>query len=1301
MSDDIEKFIEQQKQKITAERQELGIPADPDISPSHGVNNGPSKENIPPTQGSKRDSGGPVEFGGLKLGGYEDHRKKLQEERKREYNQLLNEKKFRSTGVNSRIQEIEHAKSLPRSSSEPQGLNNDQGSRTYPQRRRDTSPLGKETYDDILKRKREEEDRYRRLDDPEMITDRRRDDRLRDHPLRASRSDGFLNEPDDRRHRSESGWLKGLGHDRLKCELCQRRARLSGEWDQDYDRKVNRLDDDYGSRHVRFRDRDDYVDEDRRDWSRSRAGRRRDLNSAEGERPSREKDDKDRAHSAPPEDGFVIEKAQQSTFFTGNQERASAVRRKKDAYRQDLMRQMADNERARKKEKSRDMRINASGENDPEKLTSVPEEEPGRIRDLPPTNRQPNRQRGRDTSPYRPYHTLDDEPEGRDRRQDRQRTPPYRPQQAFATPPPQPQRGLGPQPMGYMQPGVVPANPYFMGAPMIPVAAPLGPYRTPYDDAYYYYGMRHPLDPNIGGAGGPVPPTGGPVPPLTTLANGRSDSLPVPSINIPNVSPRGPEFTREDAARKRTESRIQDMVADDDTRKSQEAIEKQRQYQEDLKEQMRLRDLKKQKERDEKERIRGRDGRYDRKLEAEAQNYNPWGKGGGGAPLRNSDGRVVADLRKMHIQNEEDQLSPRNEYSDKPVVNLEVNMASLTEPPRQPPIKESQDPDAITQFLANHNQNVGNRTQYPGHDGGSGSNNTSEALNMYTYKSPFARKNKVFEDEDNEQKNQRDEYQSELQRQVEEKKRRQEEEKRKQKEEEDREERRLAEQRERMQQEYEAEQRKQRDKEEEVKRKNEELKQLAEERRQEVERKKREEDEKHDQERRRQLDEEDRRRREEQQRQRVSSPPIPTLRKNEEEIHQPPPDSYRERPPPSPPVPAVRTRERAPAYQGPAKELLSPTPSTPAYLERVRELIIPPDVFNNDTDSEVGTVTPSVNSRESSGIKGRLDNGRSRVVDGNPHDVIDQLSAMRAQLQSEQRRVQSQLDHAKFDSVPAPKPQPPPPRRELTGVDIFDMARNRSRVAVRRPVQTADTSADPRNLEDFNDLKHRKNTVSRQEFRSRYPDDPYTARGLEAQQYAMLQQQEEKLGKLRQGGLASEMPNMGPRDLGLQRGDDLSRKSLLDSESAFIDTNGIQSNSDLNGEATFPPDMVDERKGPTARERRRQQRKSPSPHLLEKDELSLGGDSYLEAQPGPSGTQPGNFGSLTSLDVDRVAAKNEERLRRLKTLQGDDQSIGDPDDILQRFMNQQKHNRPSSTTTLDTEAWLRPGTGNTSLLSKT
>lgn len=33
--------------------------------------------------------------------------------------------------------------------------------------------------------------------------------------------------------------------------------------------------------------------------------------------------------------------------------------------------------------------------------------------------------------------------------------------------------------------------------------------------------------------------------------------------------------------------------------------------------------------------------RYDRKIEQEAANYNPWGKGGGGAPLRDSTGHLV------------------------------------------------------------------------------------------------------------------------------------------------------------------------------------------------------------------------------------------------------------------------------------------------------------------------------------------------------------------------------------------------------------------------------------------------------------------------------------------------------------------------------------------------------------------------------------------------------------------------------------------------------------------------------------
>ena len=40
--------------------------------------------------------------------------------------------------------------------------------------------------------------------------------------------------------------------------------------------------------------------------------------------------------------------------------------------------------------------------------------------------------------------------------------------------------------------------------------------------------------------------------------------------------------------------------------------------------------------------------RYDKKIEQEAASYNPWGKGGGGAPLRDSTGHLVGkDAKNM------------------------------------------------------------------------------------------------------------------------------------------------------------------------------------------------------------------------------------------------------------------------------------------------------------------------------------------------------------------------------------------------------------------------------------------------------------------------------------------------------------------------------------------------------------------------------------------------------------------------------------------------------------------------------
>lgn len=33
--------------------------------------------------------------------------------------------------------------------------------------------------------------------------------------------------------------------------------------------------------------------------------------------------------------------------------------------------------------------------------------------------------------------------------------------------------------------------------------------------------------------------------------------------------------------------------------------------------------------------------RYERKMEEEIATYNPWGKGGGGAPMRTQDGKIM------------------------------------------------------------------------------------------------------------------------------------------------------------------------------------------------------------------------------------------------------------------------------------------------------------------------------------------------------------------------------------------------------------------------------------------------------------------------------------------------------------------------------------------------------------------------------------------------------------------------------------------------------------------------------------
>jgi hypothetical protein len=78
---------------------------------------------------------------------------------------------------------------------------------------------------------------------------------------------------------------------------------------------------------------------------------------------------------------------------------------------------------------------------------------------------------------------------------------------------------------------------------------------------------------------------------------------------------------------------------------------KAREYQEELQRQVREKQLKKQKEKEEQEKI-------DKKFLHEAVVYNPYGRSGGGAPIKDREGNIVADLKNVRADPE--QYSPRS-----------------------------------------------------------------------------------------------------------------------------------------------------------------------------------------------------------------------------------------------------------------------------------------------------------------------------------------------------------------------------------------------------------------------------------------------------------------------------------------------------------------------------------------------------------------------------------------------------------------------------------------------------------------
>ncbi|KAJ8336936.1 hypothetical protein SKAU_G00381560 [Synaphobranchus kaupii] len=396
------------------------------------------------------------------------------------------------------------------------------------------------------------------------------------------------------------------------------------------------------------------------------------------------------------------------------------------------------------------------------------------------------------------------------------------------------------------------------GVPQPPPSTLSDMYRTPYDDAYFYYGARDPLDPGLAHYG----PATGSQPTALNLPSGAT-SLAPPA----RLGPHPPFSNQRDAGPLRPRVGVFPPGKEET-----EAKESLRSYQEALKQQIRERQEHKRKEKEESE-------RYDAQLEAEMKTYDPWGRGGGGAPLRDGQGNLISDLNQMHKTNEEAYLNPSSR--DK----------------RAPESSDRKEPSP----------KVGERPP------------SSLRVSGFTYgqTSPFAR-GSVFTDVPTpRQLQQQDKYKDYLRQQIEEKRCREAEERERLRQEEEKEERRLAEQRARILREYEEEQEKRRRKEMEQKAKNEELMRLAEERRKETERKKKEQEEKEREERKREYEQERQARLQEVVR--VPSPPIPTLQKRWDCQYTPRPPSVESRRSTvtlsehclsgshSPPVPARRT----------------------------------------------------------------------------------------------------------------------------------------------------------------------------------------------------------------------------------------------------------------------------------------------------------------------------------------------------------------------------------------------------------
>ncbi|XP_055966416.1 centrosome and spindle pole-associated protein 1 isoform X10 [Sorex fumeus] len=1115
MAENLDEFIKERKAKLAKDRAELE--RDPpymemkgkgseQLSENSKILISMAKENIPPNNQQTKGSLG-INYGlSLPLGeDYEQKKHKLKEElrqdyrryltqerlkleRNKEYNQFLRGKeetieKFRD--IEKTIESKNQRNKKPNSQVKPDLSSQIKTSFENLEGPRREVIIPSEEYEELLNQRRIEEDRYRQLDDEIELRNRR-------ISKKSNEDQGISN----RKHQRFAS----------KTDASTRRSYRLNE-DHAFDRQYYRPDKDpevSEEMDERFRFESDF---DRRFL------KMYPNDSAPASEPSRTN-----REICSPFAGMLF----------GGEDR-ELIRKKKEKYRLELLEQMAEQQKNKRRERDLELRVAATGAQDPEKW-------PDRLKQFSVTPR-----------PFE--ETL----------------PPERPRVAFQTPlpplsapsvPPIPSVHSIPPQSEDLQNGfsstlgeMVP--PRIVPLPPPPVLPPLAAnYRTPYDDAYYFYGARNTLDPNLAyyGSG------------MTGVQPAAYVSAPVTHQPHPIVNTVGEVKVTSDRAVN------SGLIFEDKPKPSKQSLQS---YQEALQQQIREREERRKREREEKE-------EYEAKLEAEMRSYNPWGKGGGGAPIRDAKGNLLTDLNRMHRQNIDAYHNPDARiYEDKrAVVSLDKNLA--------------------TSNAENLEDSANKNSGY-----------------MQSQSSPFARGNVFGEPPTELQIKQQELYKNFLRFQIEEKKQREEAEREKLRIEEEKEEKRLAEQRARIQQEYEEEQEKKREKEEEQRLKNEELIRLAEERRKEAEKKKREEEERHN-------------------------------------------------------LQLQHYYERENLTGGETNRLRQPSPVVPALQNKIASKLQTPPSANSilscfsQESSICRTQSPPVPAR-----KNQL------RAEEEKKNVIMELSEMRKQLRSEERRLQGQLLQMDNDDEIHLR------KRERNPMYIFDKARHRVQAPVRRQSPKGLEPTTYQNIFDFNELKG-KDSDTRYDLKFMYPYPPRDRHTLEIQQQALLREQQKRLNRMRIQEDANiylgAVSGAKARDHSMPRDDDndFLKNSLLESDSAFIGAYG-ETYPAIEDDALFPSPQP-----PSARERRRNKMKD-----LDID------NSRPEVPPDNLSLK-----SISSISIDQLRTRNEERMRRLNELQNrpintdDESSLVDPDDIM-------KQAGDDGSNSVATEPWLRPGTSET------